>query len=85
MRALIKHWRENLIKKAIFIDGGLGTDSDLEKTKQDSLFDRNSLNSSGFIVNDEKSIWESKQNLTCIGVSVDLTKMELYIPEKRTN
>ena len=85
MRALIKHWRENLIKIAIFIDGGLGTDSDLEKTKQDSLFDRNSLNSSGFIVNDEKSIWESKQNLTCIGVSVDLTKMELYIPEKRIN
>ena len=85
MRALIKHWRENLIKIAIFIDGGLGTDSDLEKTKQDSLFDRNSLNSSGFIVNDEKSIWESNQNLTCIGVSVDLTKMELYIPEKRIN
>ena len=85
MRALIKHWRENLIKIAIFIDGGLGTDSDLEKTKQDSLFDRNSLNSSGFIVNDEKSIWESKQNLTCIGVSVDLTKMELYIPAKRIN
>ena len=76
MRALIKHWRENLIKIAIFIDGGLGTDSDLEKTKQDSLFDRNSLNSSGFIVNDEKSIW--KQNLTCIGVFVDLTKMEQY-------
>ncbi|WP_143213444.1 reverse transcriptase domain-containing protein, partial [Acinetobacter baumannii] len=83
MRVLIKFWRENMIKIAIFIDDGFGTKSVYEKAKQDAIFVKRSLELSGFVVNIQKSVWNPQQKLTWLGISVDLTKIELYIPEKR--
>jgi len=76
MRVLIKFWRENLIKIAIFIDDGIGTDKNFEKAKQDAMFVKKSLKLSGFVVNEEKSVWIPEQKLTWLGISVDLTEMK---------
>ena len=35
------------------------------------------------MINVEKSVWEPQQELTWLGVSANLTEMELYIPDKR--
>ena len=83
MRVLIKFWRENLIMIAIFIDDGLGTNKDYEKTKKDSSFVKKSLKSSGFLENIEKSVWEPQQVIQWLGILANLEKMEFYIPQKR--
>lgn len=72
-----------MIKIAIIIDDGFGTDKNYKKAKQDALFVQKSLQLSGFVENAEKSVWDPKQQLKWLGFSVDLEKMEWYIPEKR--
>ena len=44
---------------------------------------KKSLSLSGFIVNEEKSIWNPVQNMTWLGIQVDLQNEKFSIPEGR--
>ena len=72
MRVLIKYWREHSVAIACFIDDGLGVSKSFDMYMNQINFVRKSLILSGFVVNEEKSIWEPCQSLTWIGINVDL-------------
>ena len=83
MRVLIKYWRENAIRIACFIDDGAGTAKRFNLAKTHSSFVKNSLKLSGFVVNEEKSVWHPTQKMIWLGIHLDL-KNEVYtIPEER--
>lgn len=63
LRAIVKFWRENLIRIVVFLDDGLGMNNDYQKALKDSFFVKDSLTKAGFIINEEKSIWEPQTAL----------------------
>ena len=69
LKPLEKHWRLQGISLAIFLDDGWGTVQDREDCRATALAIRNDLGSAGFIVNDEKSVWEPTQVLNWLGIT----------------
>ena len=63
LKPLKKHWRLQGICIAIFLDDGWGTVQDRQDCRATAQAVRNDLGSAGFIVNDEKSVWEPTQVL----------------------
>ena len=53
LRSMIKFWRKNCIKIVVFLDDGLGMNSELSKTIKDSNFVKQSLLKAGFVINME--------------------------------
>ena len=83
MRVLVKYWREQAIKIACFIDDGAGVAKDRETTIKQASFVKHSLRQSGFVVNKDKSLWLPTQNMTWLGVNLDLQNEKFTIPEER--
>ena len=84
-RVLVKYWRSNGIKIVIFIDDGIGSASSREKCRSVSNFVRRSIELSGFLSNEEKSIWDPKQTAIWLGLEIDTKHFVIKITEKRVN
>ena len=69
----------------MFLDDGLGTNSNRQMCSADACFVRNSLEEAGFVINYDKSIWEPVQKLEWLGLFWDSEQFSLYIPERRIN
>ncbi|XP_057296266.1 uncharacterized protein LOC130625224 [Hydractinia symbiolongicarpus] len=83
MRVLVKHWREHAMKFSCFIDDGAGTSKTYEATLRASNFVRDSLKKSGFVANNDKSLWSPTQNMTWLGINLDLKKKLFSILSQR--
>ena len=57
-RELVRYWRSFGIKIVVYLDDGVGAVDGKERCKQISNFVRASIEESGFIANEKKSIWE---------------------------
>ena len=67
----------------MFLDDGLGIDNTFEKTLEKSTFVSNSLTRAGFIINSDKSVWQSTKVLPWLGIEVDLNNDALKISSER--
>ena len=83
LKPLEKHWRLQGISLAIFLDDGWGTVQDREDCRATALAVRNDLGSAGFIVNDEKSVWEPTQVLNWLGITWNSILGTLKIVDRR--
>eukprot|EP00111_Clytia_hemisphaerica_P009430 TCONS_00027673-protein len=83
LRPLVSYWHDHGIKICVFLDDGGGTESNLVKAISSSNFVRRSLKSSGFVVNEEKSVWHPQKRLTWLGVIIDFSENAYFITEKR--
>ena len=83
LRPLVKYWRKNGVKIAVFIDDGQSIDIDYEKCNKNSQLVRNSLAASGFLENSGKSEWEPKKHTRWLGVDLNLEENCLNIPDYR--
>ena len=57
---------------AIFLDDGLGGGVNTNKAKINSLIVRADLPRYGFLINEEKSLWEPVQVITWLGTLFDI-------------
>ena len=64
LRPILTSWRSNGIPMPIFLDDGLGGGSNAIKAKINSLTVRADLTRYGFLINEEKSLWEPVQVIT---------------------
>ena len=71
LKPLQKSWRSQGIPVAIFLDDGLGGGTDFVSAKVNSLVVHSDLLKSGFVPNEEKSLWEPLQVITWLGVILD--------------
>ena len=71
------------VRICVFIDDGLGTKKSYTIAKMDAILVRESLARSGFIANVEKSHWDPSQELTWLGITVDLGAGTLKISQER--
>lgn len=78
-----KRWRLQGICIAIFLDDGWGTVQDKQDCYTTAQAVRNDLGSAGFIVNDEKSVWEPTQVLNWLGITWNSILGTLKIVDRR--
>ena len=82
-RPLIKYWRSYGVTIGCFLDDGLGVGEEAAKVKREALFVRQSLNQAGFVITEDKSVWEPCQSLVWLGVEVDTKQGFFKIPDTR--
>ena len=83
LRPLVKHWREQGIKTAVYLDDGAGVCDTFEKCVDQAKQVKTDLQSAGFIINNDKSVWVPCQCLVWLGLLWNLIKGVLEIPETR--
>ena len=85
LRPLIKHWRGRGLKAIIYLDDGIvavkGKDQAVEESRQVKW----DLESAGFILNIEKSVWELHNRLEWLGFQIDLCEGEFKVLPGKLN
>ena len=79
LRPVITSWRCKGIPMVIFLDDGLGGGASKMKAKINSLTVH-----AGFVINEEKSIWEPVQIITWLGTVLDTNQGFISVTEQRT-
>ena len=70
---------------AIFLDDGLGGGSNSIKAKINSLTVRGYLTRHGFVINEEKSLWEPVQVITWLGTVFDTYQGFISVTNRRVS
>ena len=83
LRPLTTFWREKGVKIAVYLDDGAGNEFNLANAKNHSRLVKETLVQAGFVINEDKSIWEPSKIITWLGVTVDTVQNIYYISEKR--
>ena len=68
---------------AIFLDDGLGGGVSILKAKINSLIVHADLTRYGFLINEDKSLWEPVQNITWLGTVFDTDRGFISVTESR--
>ena len=81
MRVLVRFWHNSDAKLCCFINDDLGTSArfDIAKVQPDIV--RASLRDSGFVANDDKSVWEPTQVNSRLGVVANLGSGFLWVTD----
>ena len=74
LKLLVKKWRLEGKTIVVFLDDGLGSATDYIKAKISSLAVHSDLLTSGFIPNEEKSIWDPTQVITWFGTVINTSE-----------
>ena len=83
LKPILTSWRCKGIPMAIFLDDGLGGGSNSSKAKINSLTARADLTRYGFVINEEKSLWEPVQVITWLGTVFDTYQGFISVTERR--
>ena len=83
LRPLVKHWRGQGIKIAVFLDDGAGVNENFDTCLTHAKRVKRDLESAGFVINYDKSIWTPCQGLVWLGLFWNLKEGMLEIPESR--
>lgn len=82
-KPLQKSWRSQGIPIAHFLDDGLGGGTDFVSAKVNSLVVHSDLLKSGFVPNEEKSLWEPLLVITWLGVILDTIDGTIQATDER--
>ena len=85
LKPILTSWRCKGIPMAIFLDDGLGGGSSSIKAKINSLTVRADLTRYGFVINEEKSLWEPVQVITWLGTVFDTYQGFISVTEQRVS
>ena len=83
VRVLVRYWRSHAVRITVYLDDGLGSARDFARCVAASLFVKTSLQLSGFLPNDSKSIWQPTSCLVWLGFCIDLSIYTISIPSER--
>ena len=85
VQCILKYLRSLGVRTACFIDDGMISSNDYDIALQQSNFVQETLNKTGFVINNEKSVWVPCKKIKWIGFEINSEIGILYIPEDRTN
>ena len=83
LKPLEKHWRQNRISIAVFLDDGWWTEKDLSKCIGQSKTVRTDIVNAGFIQNDVKSIRTSTKIIIWLGLKWNSERGTFSITQRR--
>ena len=85
LRTLVKYWRRNSINIVLYLDDGFGMTQNFDDCKTDAKFVKESLQFAGFLINEEKSVFDPVQELEWLGIVWNSKDFYLNIPDRRVN
>ena len=83
VRCLVNHWRGKGIKIIIYLDDGFGAEKDLYTALLHSKIVHKDVVDSGFVPNEDKSIWDPVRDLIFLGIGVNTVSNTLYVPSHK--
>ena len=83
LKPLVKKWRTEGKSIVVFLDDGLGAAADQTKARISSLSVHADLLKSGFVPNEEKSLWEPTQVITWLGTVIDTSQCIISATDTR--
>ena len=83
LKPLVKKWRTEGKSIVVFLDDGLGAAADYAKARISSLSVHADLLKSGFVPNEEKSLWEPTQVITWLGTVIDTSQCIISATDTR--
>ena len=83
LKPLVKHWRLNGVRIALFLDDCWGIASSRDECASLSKTVKNDLLSAGFVSNDDKSVWEPCQSILWLGILWHSDSGAVEISERR--
>lgn len=83
LKPLVKKWRSEGKSIVVFLDDGLGAAADCIKAKISSLAVHSDLLKSGFLPNEEKSVWDPTQVITWLGTVINTSQCVIKATDKR--
>ena len=83
MKEVVKHWRKREYKILMYLDDGLGGHKSMKEAKKISMKVRADLLRLGFLIAEEKSEWEPKQEIEWLGFTWFMKEGVLRVSEKR--
>lgn len=83
LRPLVKYWRSAGINIVLYLDDGWGINGDYNSCLNDVKLVKETLIKAGFLINEEKSVWNPCTCLTWLGIVWDSNSFEIKIPESR--
>ena len=83
LRPLVKLWRCRGLHTVLYLDDGINFEQSMEIANYASHHMQGDLFAAGFVVNQEKSVWEPTQNLEWLGINWDAKGGVISVREKR--
>ena len=83
LKPLVKKWRTEGKSIVVFLDDGLGAAADYAKARISRLSVHADLLKSGFVPNEEKSLWEPTQVITWLGTVIDTSQCIISATDTR--
>ncbi len=83
LKVLVKKWRSMGIQLVLYLDDGIGICDSFSSCLETIKVIRDDLRSAGFVVNEEKSLWEPQQVAKWLGFVFDTNNMTISVPEKK--
>ena len=77
LRPPVRLWRAGSLKA---VNDGIVSVQDEEEAKKASGWVRDNLQKSGFVVNNDKSVWTPSHSLTWLGFEINLQKGQVTVP-----
>lgn len=84
-RALVKHWRSRGFRIFTYLDDGAGGEQGFAEACSISESVRKDVRSSGFVANEEKSMWMPSQYVELLGFIMDLKAGTFHVPPRRVD
>ena len=85
LRPLVKLWRSRGFHPVVYLDDGLNIEDSLEQASTASHHTKGDLHAAGFIVAEEKTIWQPVQYIDWLGIRWNSVDGSISIVEKRVN
>ena len=83
LRPFVRKWRGEGIKVIVYLDDGIISDSSEDETRKSSKIVKNDIDSSGLVINIEKSDLNPRQKGSSLGISIDTTTMKFSVPKEK--
>ena len=83
LRPLVKRWRSMGHNSFVYLDDGFGSQPERTSAVAAAFIQRKGLDSSGLLVNEEKSHWVPMQVGEWLGFVINTISMTFQIPEKK--
>ena len=83
LRPLVRFWRANGLKALMYLDDGIMAVRGEEEAKKASGWVRNTLQKSGFVINEDKSVWTPSYCIAWLGFEIDLLKGQINVRKSK--
>jgi hypothetical protein len=83
LRELVKLWRARGFPIVMYLDDGIIVGESLQETEYYVYHVRRDLNSAGFVVNEEKSIWQPTKTVKWLGFLLDSSQNIFEVPSTK--